>query len=507
MKFCILCIASVLFSISCGAQSTGVITYDATTIYSQEFKKMIQTSDGGFLSVASTGINGRISKMNSNYSIQWALQIDSMPFTDVVETNDGNYVFQGFTYKTDYPLGGVHILKTTPTGVILFQKMYFDPNNTTSVTAAGVAKGAGTDNGFVFFGGNCLAMQYITKCDANGTIQWQYSYAGTFGIGSICDVETESTGYTAAMYTSVNSVQSVGILKIDASGTPLMGRTMQSSNNTYVSYNCLAKLNNGDYFIFSQPGDIIGAQNYTISNSFSTISCNRVSNTSGQVTGMFATGNANDEVILTFVSYNNFYGGFIKVGTTGSIVVQNYSSNVSNLANCLNGLSLHNGTYLINGNVNNNRAMVAVVDEAGAGFCATQNPGFAAQQNYSFVTATPNLFSNSILFASATVNYATTINTYTSVNVCGNLIGISESQKASEISIYPNPFTDVVSIDRPIYDEVTLNMFDVLGRMVMTKKVSGTKIEMSTAELANGMYSLQLVDGTGTKVFQVAKGN
>lgn len=505
MKFFTFCIAAAMLSIAGRAQNVGVTTYNATTIYSQEFKKIVKTSDGGFLTTANTGVHGRITKMNSGYVIQWAIQIDSMPFFDAVETNDGNYVFLGFTYKMDYPLGGVHILKTTPTGTVLFERMYYDPSNANSVIASGIAKAAGTDNGFVFYGGNCIAMQYLAKCDANGIIQWQYSYAGSFGSGTVCSVITEATGYTLALFTVSSTV---GLLKVNALGNPMDARILQTSNGTYLYYNSLVKLNSGDYFLWTAPTDITGAQNYTISNSFANITCNRVSASSGQVTGAFATGNANDEVMLSFVSYNNYYGGYLKVAPSGTIAQQKYSSSASNVINCLGGVSLNNGSYLFNGTSNNNRAMIAVVDESGNGFCSSQVTAYTAQQNYSFTQTTPTLYSNAINIASATANYPSTVNTYTILNVCGNLTGVNENTgEATGVSVYPNPFASCFSIERATNDAVTVNIIDGTGRVALTRQTSGTKIVIETGELANGVYSIQLVDAAGVKVLRAVKSN
>jgi hypothetical protein len=503
-KVYIFCLA-VLCSLSSNAQ-LGVTTYNATTPFSQGFSRVVGTSDGGFLVVGSTGINGRISKLNSAYVTVWSFQMDSLPLNDVVETNDGNYVVQGFTYKTDYPLGAVYVVKFTPSGTIMYQKMFYDPANVSAVTSSGIAKGAGADNGYLLFGGNCIAMNYVLKCDASGVIQWQYSYAPTFGAGTTFSVIPESNGYVAALTTAVNSVQSAAILKLDASGVPVGARTLQSTNGVTMFPNNLTHLNNGDYFLWTAPYDIYGAQNYTISSSLSTITCNRVANSSIEITGAFASGNTNDEVMMTFIGHNTFYGGVLKVTPSGTIAMQKYSSDVNNLVYPSDGLSMHNGNYVLAGTVNNNRGMIAVVDETAAGFCSSQNPGCTAQQNYPFTTGSPTVTSFPITIAQLTVNYPTTAITYATVNVCGTLIGVEENDFTDAgISVYPNPFSNSVSIERKTNDLVTVNVIDATGRIVLSKQTSGTKIEIGTAELANGIYSLQLIDAEGIKILKVVK--
>jgi hypothetical protein len=89
------------------------------------------------------------------------------------------------------------------------------------------------------------------------------------------------------------------------------------------------------------------------------------------------------------------------------------------------------------------------------------------------------------------------------VNPC---TGINELN-AEGISIFPNPFSTMLTITRAAQDEVTVNIFDAEGRLVMSKQTAGTRIEIETSALANGIYSLQLIDAAGTKKFRVAKNN
>ncbi len=107
--------------------------------------------------------------------------------------------------------------------------------------------------------------------------------------------------------------------------------------------------------------------------------------------------------------------------------------------------------------------------------------------------------------------------TYTDGNNCSatatdNVVvdpctGVNETNGIDGVSVFPNPFSTLITINRIATDEVTVNIFDAEGRLVMSKQTSGTKIEIETAALANGIYSLQLIDATGTKTFRIAKNN
>ncbi len=91
-----------------------------------------------------------------------------------------------------------------------------------------------------------------------------------------------------------------------------------------------------------------------------------------------------------------------------------------------------------------------------------------------------------------------------SVSPC---VGITETGIAGSVTIFPNPFTTTITINRSVDTEVTVNMYDAQGRLVQTKKANGTTVELETSALANGVYSLQLVDEKGTSTFRVVKNN
>jgi hypothetical protein len=89
-----------------------------------------------------------------------------------------------------------------------------------------------------------------------------------------------------------------------------------------------------------------------------------------------------------------------------------------------------------------------------------------------------------------------------SVSPC---VGISETGVAGSVNIFPNPFSTGITISRSVDSEVTVNVYDAQGRLVLTKKANGTTVELETSALANGVYSLQLVDKKGTSTFRVVK--
>jgi hypothetical protein len=85
--------------------------------------------------------------------------------------------------------------------------------------------------------------------------------------------------------------------------------------------------------------------------------------------------------------------------------------------------------------------------------------------------------------------------------------GVKEIVNAGNITIYPNPFSSAFTVERKISSEATLNLLDAEGRIVLTKKVNGSKIEIETSGIANGIYTLQIADASGVNVFKLVKNN
>jgi hypothetical protein len=122
-----------------------------------------------------------------------------------------------------------------------------------------------------------------------------------------------------------------------------------------------------------------------------------------------------------------------------------------------------------------------------------------------FLPSNPGIGSHVLSYMYTDANGCTAIAHYTVfVNPC---TGIQEAVTDGDISVFPNPFSTSITITRVSAGDVTVNMFDAAGRLVLTQKSNGTTIEVETNGIADGVYSLQLVDSTGTKIFKVVKNN
>jgi hypothetical protein len=69
----------------------------------------------------------------------------------------------------------------------------------------------------------------------------------------------------------------------------------------------------------------------------------------------------------------------------------------------------------------------------------------------------------------------------------------------SEIKIYPNPFDDIIHIETNLSKLISsVNIIDVSGRLIQTKKAESNSIVIQTTEFASGIYfiKIEFTDGT-----------
>ncbi|MBL4861686.1 MAG: T9SS type A sorting domain-containing protein, partial [Crocinitomicaceae bacterium] len=82
---------------------------------------------------------------------------------------------------------------------------------------------------------------------------------------------------------------------------------------------------------------------------------------------------------------------------------------------------------------------------------------------------------------------------------CG--LSVNELENGRKISIYPNPANDVVNVDlSSLEGEVSIEMMDVAGKVVASNVYSVANggeihVQLNTAKLAEGMYTLTISSG------------
>lgn len=123
--------------------------------------------------------------------------------------------------------------------------------------------------------------------------------------------------------------------------------------------------------------------------------------------------------------------------------------------------------------------------------------GLPAGGTYTGTAVTLGNFSPS----SAGVGTYTITYSYTDANNCSNTAddvmtvdactGINTIESSSFI-VYPNPSNGIVTVKSMVYP-ASINVFDLSGKLVASKVVTTTEMELNLSELANGVYHLSII--------------
>jgi Secretion system C-terminal sorting domain len=79
--------------------------------------------------------------------------------------------------------------------------------------------------------------------------------------------------------------------------------------------------------------------------------------------------------------------------------------------------------------------------------------------------------------------------------------GINE-MVASDFLIYPNPAQDVLNIQYDINSEITASVVDMIGKEVMSQKLTPVSAQMNISMLDNGIYNIILLNAKGGRSSQ-----
>lgn len=76
-----------------------------------------------------------------------------------------------------------------------------------------------------------------------------------------------------------------------------------------------------------------------------------------------------------------------------------------------------------------------------------------------------------------------------------NILNIPDNEIIGALEIYPNPVKDVITVMNSRYPNLTFSFYDMLGQEVQSGTMANTLNYLSVANLPNGMYFLNLIDG------------
>lgn len=505
-KSILIVILTVAFSVS-QAQSTAYVEIAGKGF----LEKIERVSTGGYITVGyDSNYKTQIVKWDDQFNPVWKHK-----FTDsrvlgisknIVEANDGSFYFM--TASSEYT-GSTLIIKFSSTGSILWQKIYYV--TTGNLNSIALSKAAGSDNGFLFGGGQCALTNYIIKCDASGSIEWQkqYYYPLASGVITCWSIIPEGSGYVVSSGYNINSLLT---FKMDLSGT-VTSHTAYTYTGMQILPTRIIKLSNSGGYA------IVG--NYNSSNNnktefvafynsaLSLLSFNELTVTYTQFTLWdIAAINNGKNVILVGSIYQDpdFYNAMINVSSNGNVVWKKMAEGNSPLSNKnveLRGITTKGNNTVSVGSGFNEGCFAAIIDTNGNGFC--NDVAFDLVNNHrTLVLQSSTITPVSSTALSSTVNYTSETNVTTSKYVyCGSLSSLEDYNMTSDnfITIYPNPANDKITVETGnIFKSsgTTVSIFDITGREIFREEIKNTSsLNSHNFEVSNfpeGIYILKFSD-------------
>ncbi len=95
--------------------------------------------------------------------------------------------------------------------------------------------------------------------------------------------------------------------------------------------------------------------------------------------------------------------------------------------------------------------------------------------------------------------------TYFSVNAAGTYVGVKNATIDSKLNVYPNPAQDIlnVEVNETFAQPSTIKLVNTLGQVVYSTTSQEQLTQINTSKLSNGVYTLLISNGAGTKTKKV----
>jgi len=85
---------------------------------------------------------------------------------------------------------------------------------------------------------------------------------------------------------------------------------------------------------------------------------------------------------------------------------------------------------------------------------------------------------------------------------------ISQAQISTTLSVYPNPFHDIVNLDNA-GETYSIRLYDLQGKLLLSQEGKPGNTQLNLSNLAKGMYLLKVrdLDNQQESIFKILKSN
>ncbi|MCE3077210.1 T9SS type A sorting domain-containing protein [Chryseobacterium gwangjuense] len=460
------------------------------------FPDIALTSDGGYiLAGSSASTNGNVTgnhglndfwvvRTNSTGDILWQKSLGGSAgdaASSVRQTSDGGYIVAGSSSSNNGDVTGNHgssdfwIVKLDTSGNLQWQKSFGGSNEEIAqsirqTTDGGyiVAGYTASSDGDVASGNGGYRDYWVIKLNATGNLQWEKTYGGGSGDQAYSIEQTTDGGYIIGGYS--NSIDNIvtgnhgsddyWIVKINAAGVLQWQKSLGGSGTDRAF--SVKQTSDGGYIAFGQSistnGDITGSHgndDYWLAKLSSTGILQWQKSYGGSLydRGRDVSQTADGGYIMTGVSFPLNVEGTTSNGANDYLIVKTDASGNMEWQQTYGGLQDDYGTF------------VKQTLDGGYILCGYSDAITNSSSNYD----------------------------YWIIKLAGNQLSTDENILKNNISMYPNPAKDFVTIDH-LPNETTISILDLSGRKIFSKKYTEPKVSIHTSQLTNGTYIIQVDD-------------
>lgn len=488
-----------------------VLIVSGLTVYSQStFKKLyndigfgfVPMSDGGFTicgwtnETSSVGEIGLMMMRTDAYGdTLWTRKFGSDVKPDagssIIRCLDGGFAIAGESesfgsgFETD-----VYFLKTDSLGSLLWARIYggsgYEHARCVRQTSdggfvlAGMTKSFGAGNEDI----------YLIRTDANGNIEWTKTFGGP-AIDQAYSVEqTPDNGFIVAGHTASfgAGVNDLILIKTDSVGTLLWNKTYGGTDQDY-GY-ALKQLDDGNFVVVGRSASYGPMRGYLLKLSVTGIpQWSMLYNNTYDLTdlvqisdGEYLITGGGTSLLKTDSLGNSMWERKHKFNVWGSTGKQIYEMDDGGIA----VLGNHDfGTYP--------GLMMFVLKTDPSGFVGcSDSSAIPSNTSFSFTVNSPVLSVSSGGFdvlTPTTTEFGHGVDTV----LCFGTIGLSEKETKENFIVYPNPFSNSLTIEFRNSQKGSIRVLDILGKEYRSFSFSGQEAAFEKGELKAGIYFLQVL--------------
>jgi hypothetical protein len=438
-------------------------TYGGTN--ADEGHSVQQTVDGGYIIAGYTssfGSRAYVIKTDANGNTLWTKTYGGSVVDFIVsvqQTSDNGFILAGYTMSFGAGSFDVYLIKTDANGNISWTKTYGGINNDYASAVRQTSDGgyiiAGYSNSF---GTNANYDVYLIKTDGNGNPAWSKIYGGS-GQDRGYDVrQTTDGGYIVAGYTDSfgSGGNDVYLVKTDAGGSLVWSETFGGAGNDF------------GYAVeqTSDHGYIVAGNTTGFGLAFPDVYLIKTDSTGIVTMSKTYGGGADDE------AYS------VRQTSDGGYLVGGYS----------NSFTVSYMTYLIKTDAHLTTGCYEANPFSSRSLSATQVTTAATMVSSGGTAVTPSTLAGSGV---------------SSETLCVT-VGVNELTPGRSLSVYPNPFSDELSV-KGTSANGTIIMMDITGREIIQQKANDAETKINTEKVQPGLYLMKYTEGKNTSTYKVTK--